>query len=66
MVTKTIEPKKEGQHKITYHPGGLHESTNTKKGEKIPASKFARALAGGFGAKARKQALFAQNVFHHS
>lgn len=65
MVTKTIEPKKEGQKPITYHPGGLHSSTGTPQGKKIPQAKFERALAGGFGPKARKQALMAKNIFHH-
>lgn len=65
MTTKTIEPKKEGQKPITYHPGGLHASTGTPQDKKIPQSKFERALAGGFGPKARRQALMAKNIFHH-
>lgn len=64
MVTKTIQPKEAGQKPITYHPGGLHSSTGTPQGKPIPKAKFERALAGGFGAKARKQALMAKNVFH--
>lgn len=65
MVTKTIEPKKEGQKPITYKPGGLHRSTNTPSGDKIPQKKFERALAGSYGPLARKQALMAKNIFHH-
>lgn len=62
MKMKVIKPKKAGQKQIKFHPGGLHESTNTPKGEPIPASKKAAALHGAYGPKARKQALFAQNV----
>lgn len=64
MVTKTIQPKEPGQKPITYKPGGLHRSTSTPSGKPIPKEKFERALAGGFGARARKQALMAKNVFH--
>lgn len=64
--TRTIEPKEKGQKAITYHPGGLHESTHTPAGEKIPESKKAAARAGKYGPKAEKQANFARNVFHVS
>jgi hypothetical protein len=36
--------------------------THTPADEPIPAEKKAAALAGKYGAKARKQALFAKNV----
>ncbi len=62
MDTKTIQPKEAGQKPITFHPGGLHASTHTKPGEKIPASKWKAALAGRYGPKAKKQANFARNV----
>lgn len=65
LKVKTIEPKKEGQKPLHFKSGGLHESTHTPIGEKISPSKRVKALAGGFGAKAKKQALFASNVFHH-
>lgn len=54
--------KKKGKPEIKFHPGGLHESTNTPQGEKIPSSKVSEALAGDYGEKAKKQALFAKNV----
>lgn len=60
LKVKTIH--KEGKKPISFHPGGLHESTHTPAGEKIPASKRAAALAGNYGPKARKQALFALHV----
>ena len=46
--------------------GGLHRSTNTPQGQKIPASKMAAALRGDYGPKAQKQARFARTLrgFH--
>lgn len=58
----TLKPTKKGQRKITFTAGGLHKSTNTPQGQKIPASKMRRALAGGYGPKAKRQAQFAKNV----
>lgn len=63
MKVKVIH--KEGKKPISFHPGGLHESTHTPAGQKIPASKRAAALHGSYGPKARKQALFADNVLKH-
>ena len=62
---KTIEPSKPGQKAISFHPGGLHTSTHTPQGQKIPAAKKAAALAGKYGPKAEKQANFAKNVLTH-
>lgn len=56
---------KAGEKPIYFHPGGLHTSTHTPAGQKIPASKRSAALHGSYGPKARKQALFAQNILHH-
>jgi hypothetical protein len=64
MKIKVIKGK-DGQKSISFHPGGLHETTHTPAGEKIPASKRAAALAGKYGAKGKAQALFAKNVLHH-
>lgn len=61
MATETI--KGSGNQKpITFHKGGLHESTHTPMGEKIPAAKRMAALHGKYGQKAAAQARFAQNV----
>ena len=60
----TIKPKKSGQKPITYKKGGLHASLGVPQGKKIPASKLAAARAGKYGAKAKKEALLAKNVFH--
>ncbi len=51
-----------GKKPITFQPGGLHKSTGTPAGQKIPASKKAAALSGSLGPKAQKQANFAKNV----
>lgn len=56
---------KKGQKPIKFHPGGLHESTHTPAGEKIPASKRLAAMHGEYGPKAKKQAQFAMNVLKH-
>jgi hypothetical protein len=43
----------------TMRKGGLHRSTNTPQGQKIPASKLAAAKAGKYGPLAKKQANYA-------
>lgn len=65
LKVKTIEPKKEGQKPLHFKQGGLHQSTHTPIGKKIPPSKRIAALAGNYGPLALKQALFAKNVLHH-
>ncbi len=39
--------------------GGLHESTHTPEGQKIPASKIRAAKQGRYGPKAKRQAVTA-------
>lgn len=58
----TVEPTKPGQKPIRFKKGGLHESTGTPMGKKIPASKKIAALKGKFGALAKKQMQFKKNV----
>lgn len=58
----TLKPKKKGQKPITFKAGGLHESTGTPKGEKIPTSELRKAKAGKLGKLAKKQVLFKENV----
>lgn len=60
IILKKTEP---GQKTIKYHPGGLHETTHTPKGEKIPESKVSAALHGEYGKKGKEQALMMKNVF---
>lgn len=59
---RTIEPKEKGQHKIEFREGGLHSSTGTASGKKIPAKKHEEARSGKLGKKAQKQELFYENV----
>ena len=61
MKTETI-PAKNGNKKITFVKGGLHNSLGVPQGQKIPADKMQSALAGNYGEKAAKQARFAKNV----
>lgn len=58
----TLKPTKAGQKKITFKAGGLHASTGTPVGQKIPAAKISKALSGGYGPKAKVQANFMKNV----
>ena len=60
--TVTIGPSKKGQKAVTFQKGGLHRSTGTPMGQKIPASKLAAAKAGRYGPKAVKQANMATGM----
>lgn len=60
--TEVLKPKKKGQKKISFKKGGLHKTLGVPAGKKIPSSKMQAALRGDYGAKAKKQALFARNV----
>lgn len=63
MATKKVTIKGSGGQKpITFKKGGLHESTHTPMKDKIPAAKVQKALHGGYGDKAKKQAMFYKNV----
>lgn len=61
-MQETIHPSEPGQKPLTFNKGGLHQTTSTPMGEKIPAAKIAAALAGKYGPKGRQQALFMKNV----
>lgn len=60
--TVTIKPTKKGQKPIKFKSGGLHKSTGTPQGEKIPRSKIRAAKAGRYGPKAKKQANLAEGA----
>lgn len=62
LKTTTLKPTKKGQKKITFKKGGLHDSLGLPQGSKIPPVAMSRALAGHYGATAKKQAQFAKNV----
>lgn len=64
---KTGKPAKQtisspGKAPISFQPGGLHKSTGTPEGQKIPPAKMQAALSGKLGPKAKAQANFARNV----
>lgn len=61
-MNKIITIHKEGEKPLHFKAGGLHASTHTPAGEKIPAAKREAALRGAYGPKAKKQAMFAKNV----
>lgn len=60
MKTETIHSP--GKKPIKFKKGGLHATTHTPMGQKIPSSKVQAALAGKYGEKGRKEAQFAKNV----
>jgi hypothetical protein len=51
-----------GKEPITFKPGGLHESLNVPAGKPNPNAKMAAAAEGKYGAKAQRQANFAQGA----
>jgi hypothetical protein len=61
-MKQTITPTEPGQKPISFTPGGLHKTTNTPAGDKIPKAKVAAALAGKYGARGKQQGLFMKNV----
>lgn len=61
-MTKIVLKGKKGKKPIVMEEGGLHKTTGTPKGKKIPASKVKKALAGGYGPKGKKQAVAAQGL----
>jgi hypothetical protein len=58
--TKTIS--KPGKKPIKFKEGSLHSQLGVPQDQKIPASKMAKARAGGYGPLAKKRAAFAKNV----
>ena len=62
MATKKTTIKTGKGKSIKFSKGGLHRSTNTPAGEKIPAKKLAAAKAGKLGPKAAKQAALAKGL----
>jgi hypothetical protein len=51
-----------GKKPVSFNPGGLHVSTGTPPGQKIPAAKMAAAASGKLGPLAKKQAVMAQGM----
>ncbi len=63
MKIKVIHKK--GSKPIKFHEGGLHATTHTPAGEKIPQNKIAAAAKGEYGSKGKKQVAFMHNVLKH-
>jgi len=61
-MKETLKPTKAGQKPITFNKGGLHASTGTPAGKKIPSDKLEEAKEGKLGPKAQKQEEFRENV----
>lgn len=60
--TQVIKPQKKGQKPVAFKKGGLHETTHTPQGEKIPESKIQAALRGEYGKRGKKQAVMATGL----
>ena len=54
--------KSKNRDTIKFREGGLHQTTHTPMGEKIPTSKVEAALHGKYGKKGAAQARFMKNV----
>ena len=55
----TIKPTKKSQKPITFRKSALHKALGVPEGEKIPESKKRAALAGKYGPKVKRMAVFA-------
>jgi len=55
----TIKPTKKGQKPLVFRKSALHKALGVPEGEKIPESKKRAALAGKYGPKVKKMAVFA-------
>ena len=61
-MAKTTIKGKRGQKPITFNKGGLHRTTHTPAGQKIPAEKVEKAARGDYGALGVKQASLAKGA----
>ena len=62
MKIKVLKKTSPDQKTIKFKEGGLHATTGTPQGEKIPISKVNAALNGKYEKKGVKQAMFMKNV----
>jgi hypothetical protein len=58
-VGSTVTMKAKGKKPITFREGGLHSALGVPQSQDIPPGKKAAALAGKFGPKVKKMAVFA-------
>lgn len=54
-----IKPTKKGQRPLKFRKGALKRALGLKENEKIPESKKRAALAGKYGPKVKRMAVFA-------
>jgi hypothetical protein len=59
---KTVTMHAKGKKPVTFKKGGLHATTHTPMGQKIPKAKMEKALQGGYGPKGKKQAVMAEGM----
>lgn len=57
--TVVIEPQEEGQEPLHFKKGALHKALGVPLDQPIPESKKRAALAGKYGPKVRRMAIFA-------
>lgn len=62
MAPKKTTIRKAGSKPVSFRAGGLHQSTGTPAGQKIPAAKMAAAKSGKLGPLAKKQANLATGM----
>ena len=62
VAKKTVVIKRGNKRPIKFSKGGLHRTTGTPMGQKIPASKMAAASRGAYGPKGKKQAALAKGL----
>ena len=58
-ATKRVTIKKKGKKPLSFRQGALHRALGVPEGQPIPSSKKRAALAGRYGAKVKKMAVFA-------
>lgn len=58
-MAETITIKKKGKRPLKFRKGALHRALGVPEGEKIPRAKIDAALAGKYGSKVKKMAVFA-------
>jgi len=58
-MTKRVTIRKKGRKPITFRKGALHRALGVPQGKPIPAGKKRAALAGRYGPKVKRMAVFA-------
>ena len=58
-MAEMVTIKKKGKKPLKFRKGALHEALNVPEGEPIPEGKKRAALAGRYGPKIKKMAVFA-------